>query len=123
MKLYRTTNGKWVGTQADWKEAQREEGNDAAGTPTAVEVPTNPKADLIDFLNQLGGAPAPAPAPAEPATTVPTIIHADGPLDLDEMVKKAPMKQRLAWAVETIDDAEGMMDKMVTALKAKAGVT
>lgn len=118
MKLYRTTNGTWVGTQKDWKDTQRAEGNDAAGLPDPVEVPITPKEDLIRFLNDLttGQAPQAAPAPV----TTPTIIHAEGPIDLDELFEKAPMKQRLRLAVAAIDAADDLLTKAMNALRARS---
>lgn len=118
-KLYRTDAGTWVGTQADWKEKQQEEGASGSGTPEPIEVPTNPKSDFIDFLNALGGQ-APAPRPVQAETTVPTIIHTDGPIDLDELFEKAPINQRLRLAVAAIDAGTEYMTKLVAALRQRA---
>lgn len=49
MRLYRTANGRWEGTQADAAKATREEGS-KPGSWFQVEVPTD-KLNLLDFLN------------------------------------------------------------------------
>lgn len=125
MKLYRLTSGQWVGTQAAWKEGQKAEGADASGTPEPIEVPINPKGELIAFLNSLE-SPAPAVA-AE--TTVPTIIREDGPTTPAELFNKLtpseradmfealPLRARMDMAVSTIDEAGKSITNLVTLVK------
>ena len=117
MKLYQTTKGTWVGTIDAWKATQRAEGGDASGAPTPIEVPTNPKADFIDWLNgNLERAPEDAPTTV-PQDPVPTIIHTEGPIDLDELFMKAPINQQLRLAVSAIDNGVEFMGKLVSQLR------
>jgi hypothetical protein len=117
IKLYQTPDGKWSGTEKDWKADMKAEGHDAAAIKAArklVEIPTS-KPELIEFLTfhninivnpQHVAAshiaptsdlpPSPASGNAGPSTTVP---------DLDGLFQAAPLRTRLDLAVTAIDAA------------------
>jgi hypothetical protein len=115
MKAYLTDGGTWCNNQAEWKEKSIAEGVDVKGrTPTLVEVPTNPKEALVAFLNKL------STPPATPAVSV-SVSATDTTMSLDERVKGAPLRQRLDWAVDAIDDATSMLGRMATQLRKESG--
>lgn len=99
MKTYRSkTTGLFVGRQADQIDGEDYE---------IVEVPTNPKEALLEFLNQLQGeqvVPSPASSsPVPPASPRPQPSEeeqvyaqfraevAEGRVELDEFMLNAPL--------------------------------
>lgn len=115
MNLYRLPDGTWVGTQAEWKVKAKEMGFAANVAPEPIDVPINPKADLIAFLNarneersQPRFDPNAEVGTEPPATTVPAPSPLTG-VELDNAFAAAPLNQRLRLAVTAIDGASAML--------------
>jgi len=122
MRLYKSSNGQWFGTQRD---AQR-------GAPrdwTEVDVPTS-KQDLINWLNanQVGGGydkPVDIPDFVDvdvPENVSPYPDHLDDDLEDEKLIKSAA--SWVAWALDNLErgDTTTAKEMLKLGLKAQKGV-
>lgn len=113
MNLYCTPGGTWAGSLAAWTTAMKAEGRDPKEhEPSTFDVPTSPKAALMEWLtfhnvNPMRAqqiAPEPAAVPAATDDSAATTVS-----DLDVAFEAAPIPRQLDLAVAAIDRANAAL--------------